>query len=213
MSTLSTPAPTPAQTRITVVILAGGANTRMHGQPKALLDWNGQPFIAHIINALHAQAATLAISTQRPDLFAAYRLPTLADPFADAHGPLAGMLAGLNFAQTEFTLFVPCDNPLISPVLAERLLAELIAHDKDIAFAQTGADRHYLYAIMRSHLKADLRDYFVRGDFSVHRWYATKSAIAVSFDDQPRCFSNINTAAALDALNAAALPSDDSRGQ
>ena len=204
---------TPAQTRITAVILAGGANTRMHGQPKALLDWNGQPFIAHIINALCPQATTLAISTQRPDLFAAFKLPTLADPFADARGPLAGMLAGLNFAQTEFTLFAPCDNPLISPVLAERLLAELIAHHKDIAFAQTGTDRHYLYAIMRSHLKVDLRDYFVRGDFSVHRWFATQSAIAVNFDDQPRCFSNINTAAALDALNAAALPSEDSRGQ
>ncbi len=203
----------PANKHITAVILAGGANTRMHGQPKALLDWNGQPFIAHIIHALHPQAATLAISTQRPDLFAPFRLPTLADPFSDARGPLAGMLAGLNFAQTQFTLFAPCDNPLISPVLAERLLAELIAHQKDIAFAQTGADRHYLYALMRSHLKTDLRDHFLRGDFSVHRWYTTQSAIAVGFDDQEGCFSNINTAAALDTFSVTASPSAGPRGQ
>lgn len=198
---------------MTAVILAGGANTRMHGQPKALLDWKGQPFIAHIIQALHPQAATLAISTQRPDLFATFGLPTLADPFPDARGPLAGILAGLDFAQTEYTLFAPCDNPLIAPLLAERLLAELIAHRKDIAFAQTGTDRHYLYALMRSHLKSDLRDYFGRGDYSVHRWYATQSAIAVRFDDQQHCFSNINTATDLGAFGGTTLPSEGLHGQ
>ena len=187
--------------QITAVILAGGASSRMQGQPKALLSWRGRRFIDHIIDALRPQAATLAISTSQSELFADLPLPVLADPFPERRGPLAGMLAGLAFSETPLTLFAPCDNPMLPPHLGARLFDALQSRRADIAYASTGTDQHYLYALMRSDLHVELRKYFVHEDYSVHRWFATQTTVTVAFDDQVDCFLNINTPEALLRLN------------
>jgi molybdenum cofactor guanylyltransferase len=186
---------------ITAVILAGGANTRMNLQPKACIEWRGQRFIDHIIARLRDQAATIAISSNQPELFESLALPLLPDFFTDRRGPLAGILAGLHFSQTEFTLFVPCDTPLVSLQLGARLHQAMITNDADIAYASTGADQHYLFALMRSNLTEQLREYFTREDYAVRRWFATRAQIAVPFDDEPGGFLNINTPQALQQLN------------
>lgn len=187
---------------VTAVILAGGASTRMNLQPKACIEWRGQRFIDHIVTRLHDQAATIAISSNQPELFESLSLPILPDPFTDRRGPLAGILAGLDFSQTEFTLFVPCDTPLVSLQLSTCLHQQLIACDAEIAYARTGADHHYLFALMRSDLANDLREYFTRGDYAVRRWFATRRQIAAAFDDEAESFLNINTPEALGQLDS-----------
>jgi molybdopterin-guanine dinucleotide biosynthesis protein A len=189
---------------ITGVILAGGAGTRMQGQAKALLPWRGSRFIDHIVAALQPQVTVLAISTNQRDPYAQLGLPLLADPFATPHGPLAGMLAGLDFARTEWTLFVPGDNPQPSPDLGQRLLDGASTRGVDIAWAFTGSDRHYLCALLRTSLRDNLRAHFGHGDYAVHRWYAKHAHIRVDFSDQPAHFRNINTPAALNDLQSGA---------
>jgi molybdenum cofactor guanylyltransferase len=179
-------------TDITAVILAGGASQRMR-QPKALLPWREQRFIDHIIAALRPQVAHIAISSSQPELFAGLNLPVLADPFAERRGPLAGMLAGMRFASTPLTLFVPCDSPLIAPSLAARLRAALVDQRVDVAYARSGDDLHYLYALMRSDLQGALANHLAAGDYAVRRWFATVAHTAVSFDDAADCFLNLNT--------------------
>ncbi len=186
---------------ISGIVLAGGRNSRMDGQHKALLQWRQQPFIAHIVARLRNQVGTLAINSNRPDLFAAQQLPIVADPFAEQRGPLAGMLAGLRSSRTPLVLFVPCDNPRISGQLAARLAAALRAADADIAYAATSGGDHYLYALMHARLGDSIERYLRDGSSAVRLWYAQQRCCRVDFDDQPESFININSAADLALLD------------
>jgi molybdopterin-guanine dinucleotide biosynthesis protein A len=189
----------PAQ--ITGVVLAGGRNSRMGGQHKALLQWREQPFIAHIVARLRAQVGMLAINSNRPELFAAQQLPVIADPFTDQRGPLAGMLAGLRASETAMVLFVPCDNPRISSQLAARLAEALRTADAEIAYATTNGDDHYLYALVRADLADSIECYLREGSSAVRLWYARHRCCRVDFGDEQESFININSEADLVLLD------------
>ncbi len=184
---------------ITAIILAGGSSSRM-GTDKALLQWRGREFVAHIIERLQTQVNRIAINTNSPTAFAYFGLPLIADATAERCGPLAGIAAALNYSSTALTLVVPCDNPLLSPQLVERLLAALESEQTDLAYACSNSDSHYLYALMRSDLRANLTAFLRAGDFAVRRWYATLRACRVDFSDQPEHFRNINSAEELALL-------------
>lgn len=189
----------PAQ--MTGIVLAGGRNSRMGGEHKALLQWREQPFIAHIVARLHDQVGAVAINSNRPDLFEAQQLPVIEDPFAEQRGPLAGMLAGLRASQTPMVLFVPCDNPRISTQLAARLAAALRTADAEIAYATTRGGDHYLYALMHAQLADSIERYLRAGSSAVRSWYAQHRCCRVDFDDQAESFLNINSAADLALLD------------
>src|SRR5262245_1961092 len=81
------------------VILAGGRATRMGGGDKCLLELGGRPILAHVIERLAPQVAAMALNANGdPRRFAAFGLPVLADSVAGHAGPLAGVLAGLDWA-------------------------------------------------------------------------------------------------------------------
>jgi len=108
------------------VILAGGQSRRF-GSDKPLALLHGRPLIAHVIAALAPQTRALAIASgSTPCRFAAFGLPELADPLADA-GPLAGVLAGLTWAATlapkpTHLLTAPADGPFLPDDLSETLV-------------------------------------------------------------------------------------------
>ncbi len=102
------------------VILAGGLSSRMGGGDKGLLDLNGTPILTHVIERLEPQTATVAINANGdPARFAATGLPVIPDSISDHPGPLAGVLAGLDWAAEQGadlivtaaadTPFFPCD--------------------------------------------------------------------------------------------------------
>ena len=184
---------------ITAVILAGGLSSRM-GEDKALLHWRERPFIAHIVDCLQARVETIAINTNAPAAFAQFGVPLIGDPYAERRGPLAGVLAALEYSATALTLIVPCDNPLLSPQLIERLSSEFSQNDIDLAYARVGGDRYYLYALLRSDLREHLRAHLSGGGRAVRHWYATLKIREIDFSDQPHNFRNINCAADLAEL-------------
>lgn len=189
---MTRPTSTPQSAAITGIILAGGRSSRMAFQDKAWLHWRQRPFIAHIVERLQPQVTRLAISTNNADRFDSLGLPLLADPFAEPRGPLAGILAGLEYCGSDLALFTPCDNPLVSTVLAQRLTAALERADADIAYAFSAASDHYLYALIRPQLLTSLRAFLNDGESAVRRWYAGERVCRVDFDDQAGCFLNIN---------------------
>ena len=86
------------QTAIAGLILAGGLGRRIGGD-KAFRTLGGTPLLARSIGRLHGQLDRLAISANGdPARFAAFGLPVLADPVPNHPGPLAGILAGLDWA-------------------------------------------------------------------------------------------------------------------
>ena len=185
---------------ITGVVLAGGEGSRLGYRDKALLIWRQRPFIAHILEGLRPQVAQVIVNSHSSAIAAAVKTPMLPDPFPERRGPLAGILAGLNYAVTPFTLFVPCDNPHIPCDLAPRLHAALNDSGADIAYAATSAGDHYLHVLIRTTLRERLRLFLESGQRAVRQWYAQENSCRVEFDDD-RAFANINTPEALNQLS------------
>ena len=109
------------------IILAGGASRRMQAGAvpidKALLSLAGQPMIAHVIARLGCARAISANGD--PARFAPFGLPVLADRVPDRPGPLAGVLAGMDWAAAQgFRRIVTAaaDTPFAPRQLAEALI-------------------------------------------------------------------------------------------
>lgn len=181
----------PHRHAITAIVLAGGAGSRLGGCDKALLTWRGRPFIDHIIERLAPQVGGIVINTPTPEPFRRHGLTLVSDSWSERQGPLAGVLAGLGCSETPFTLIVPCDSPNLSPQLVPRLAAAMTA-ERDITYAHTLDDSHYLFCLLRTGLESDLKDFMASGGRAVHRWFERHTAAAVDFCDQPDCFINVN---------------------
>ena len=100
------------------LVLAGGQARRMGGGDKPLLDLAGKPVLAHVLGRLTPQLPHIIInSNSPPDRFAAFGLPVVADDQDGFLGPLAGILAGLDYAARNYrhclyVLSVAGDTPL-----------------------------------------------------------------------------------------------------
>jgi len=109
------------------IILAGGRGRRLPGIEKALAPLAGRPLVAHVAGRLGPQVAALALSANGdPARFAFLGAAILADEDATRPGPLAGLLAGLNWAAAgghAALLAVPCDTPFLPADLGLRLAA------------------------------------------------------------------------------------------
>ena len=71
----------------------------MGGGDKALLPLAGRPLLAHVVGGCAPQVGALALSANGdPARFAAFGLPVIADGAPAGAGPLAGVLAGLDWA-------------------------------------------------------------------------------------------------------------------
>lgn len=105
-----------------ILLLAGGRGQRMGGQDKGLLQWRGEPLIAHLQRLARPLTDDLIISCNRNlEHYAPYADQLVSDDSSDFPGPLAGIRAGLFAARHEHLLILPCDVPQID----ERLLADL----------------------------------------------------------------------------------------
>ncbi len=108
---------------VVALVLAGGPARRMGGADKPLLDLDGQPILAHILDAL--SPLPIAISANGDlDRFATFGLPVLPDGRFAGQGPLAGLLAGLDWAadrRADVLVTVPGDTPFVPRELAAAL--------------------------------------------------------------------------------------------
>ena len=100
------------------VILAGGRSSRMGGGDKCLLELGGIPILDRVFARLRTQAYPIAINANgNVDRFAAYGLPVLADSIEGFAGPLAGVLAGMDWAHgfgVDWIVTVAADTPFFS---------------------------------------------------------------------------------------------------
>lgn len=182
---------------ITGLVLAGGRGQRMGGRDKGLQPFAGRPLAAHVIERLRPQVSALIISANRNgDAYAALGAPVVSDETQDFAGPLAGMLAGLRAARTDYVLTVPCDTPYLPEDLATRLAAALIdtgdATPPLAAYAATAHGPHPVFALLHRSLADDLAATLVAGEHRVRAWLARHKAVQVHFGDE-RPFYNVNT--------------------
>jgi molybdopterin-guanine dinucleotide biosynthesis protein A len=185
------------------VILAGGLATRMGGGDKGLLPLDGGTLLDKVIARLAPQCGTLALNANGdPSRFATFGLPVIADPVAEYPGPLAGILAGLDWAArqgADMTISAAADTPFLPLVLVERLQAQAEATGAKIVLAASPDDtgtlrRHPTFGLWSVSLQEDLRAALERGERKVVAWADRHGAATAPFEaDGFDPFFNINT--------------------
>ena len=179
--------------QVTGVILAGGRATRMGGVDKGLVPINGRPMIAWVIDALRPQVATVMINANRNhDRYGAFGCPVIDDGDSEFRGPLAGMASAMRVAETPWVAVVPCDSPLITGELVERLYAAVASSGSPVAVAHDGERLQPVFALLACTLLADLAGYLDDGQRKIDRWYARHGYDSVDFSDVVESFANIN---------------------
>ena len=194
--------------QVTAVILAGGRGTRMGGADKGLVSYQGQALIAHVIARLRPQVSQLIINANRNlASYQAFGYPVVSDNNADFDGPLAGMLAGLTAAATDWVLTVPCDTPHLPTDLVARLQQALHPvpaptenfgaagqeHAPQLAIACSLSGVHPICCLMPRHLANDLAATLAAQQRKVSAWQSKFPHVLVDFADD-QAFTNVNHA-------------------
>lgn len=186
-----------AKEDITGLILAGGLGRRMsddgRGTNKALRLFDGEPMVSHVISRLSPQVDHIVLNVnQDHENFGVFNLPLISDEVSGFAGPLAGLHAGLQHAQTPWLLTCPCDSPFLPLDLATRLARAAESNDHDMAVAYTGSQAHPVFALVRASLLANLSEFLNGGGRKIDAWYGPLSVARVDFGDES-AFRNINT--------------------
>ena len=189
---------------VTGVVLAGGRARRMGGEDKGLVAVAGEPLVAHVLRGLAPQVGEVLINANRNHgRYAALgACDVVADADGDFAGPLAGMASAMASARTRYILTVPCDSPLIAPVLGERLYAALAAEDAEVSVAHDGARMQPVFALLDCSLRQSIVDYLAAGGRKIDTWYAERRLALGDLADHPDMFLNINTPEERDRLES-----------
>lgn len=199
------------EAKILGVLLAGGQARRMGGGDKPLLRLDGKSILAHVIARLASQCAALALNANGdPARFAAFGLPVIADDVADFAGPLAGVLAGMDYAaatspDVTAILTAPADTPFLPPDLAARLNAAKRDARASIAVATSGGRTHHAVALwdiaLRDALRHALRG---EGERKVSTFIGRFPSVAVDWPTTPHDpFFNVNRPEDLETARSA----------
>ncbi|MFT4961558.1 MAG: molybdopterin-guanine dinucleotide biosynthesis protein A [Paracoccaceae bacterium] len=148
------------------VILAGGLARRMGGGDKGLLRLGGQSLLSRVIDRLEPQVADLALNANGDATrFATHGLPVIADSVDGFAGPLAGVLAGLDWAAeqgADSIVTAAADTPFFPCDLVPQLLLAGEGMDLPLVLAATpdakrGQVRHPTFGLWPVALRDDLR--------------------------------------------------------
>jgi molybdenum cofactor guanylyltransferase len=149
------------------ILLAGGRATRMGGGDKALKLLDGIPLLGRVIAVMQPQCDKLLVSANgEAERFSRFGYPVVADDIAGFAGPLAGILAGLDFIATQepqaaFALSLAADTPFLPNDLVARLLATRSAAGADIASPRSGGVTHFVISLWPIGIRVALRQALV----------------------------------------------------
>jgi molybdopterin-guanine dinucleotide biosynthesis protein A len=188
-------------TKIPGVLLAGGLARRMGGGDKPMRTIGGRTLLDRVIARLAPQCDGLILNANGdPARFSDTGLPVVPDTVPDFAGPLAGILAGLDWAAAHApeiadVVSVPGDCPFLPRDLVERLLAARQSAGLPLACARSGEWRHPVVALWPVALRTDLRKALVEEDLrKIEAWTARHGVAIADWPDAPvDPFFNVNT--------------------
>jgi molybdopterin-guanine dinucleotide biosynthesis protein A len=183
------------------LILAGGLARRMGGGDKPLTRIGGDTILSRAIERMRPQCARLLLNANGdPARFADTGLPVVADDVPDFAGPLAGILAGLDWSAVNApdvadVASVPGDCPFLPRDLVGRLHAARAAAGTPLACARSGDWRHPVVGLWPVALRADLRRALTaEGLRKIEIWTARHGVALADWPVDPvDPFFNVNT--------------------
>jgi len=192
------------------VLLAGGLSRRMGGGDKCLRPLGGRTILAQIIERVRPQVTQLVLNANGdPDRFAAYALPTVGDSIEGFAGPLAGVLAGLEWTRRNapdcaWLASFPTDAPFLPLDLVARMARAVERSGADMACATSGGRAHPVIGLWPVRLAGDLRRAMLEEDIrKVDTWTARYRLEQVDFPITPYDpFFNTNRPEDLEAAEA-----------
>ncbi len=211
MAAAAPPLPPAPPGRPAGIILAGGLGRRLPGIEKALAPLAGRPLVAHVAGRLGPQVAALALSANGdPARFAFLGAAILADEDESRAGPLAGLLAGLDWAAAgghAALLAVPCDTPFLPADLGLRLAAAAGPGGAAVAASPDGGGRlrrHPTVGLWPAAARGALRAALARGLRRTGEFADLVGAATAAWPGGPADpFLNVNTPG--DLARAAAM--------
>jgi molybdenum cofactor guanylyltransferase len=183
------------------VILAGGLARRMGGGDKPMRAIGGRPILDHVIERFEPQCDGLILNANGdPARFATFGLPVVADSVADFPGPLAGILAALDWTAenrpgVQWVASVAGDCPFLPRDLVARLHRARAAEGAMLAVAASAGQSHPVIGLWNVALREELRHVLVVEDIrKIDRWTARYPLATVSWPAEPvDPFFNANT--------------------
>lgn len=173
------------------LLLAGGLSRRMGGGDKALRPLGERPLLEHVIDRMAPQVAGLVLNANGdPGRFARFGLPVVADSVPDFAGPLAGILAGLDWAAVNrpdyrHIVSVPTDAPFLPRDLVARMLRAAEEQGADLACAASSGRPHPVVGLWPVRLRDPLRAAVVaEGIRKVDVWTARYRLAIVDFPEE-----------------------------
>ena len=183
------------------LVLAGGLARRMGGGDKARIRIGGVTILARVVACLAPQCSAIIINANGDTTrFADTGLPIVPDSVPDFAGPLAGLLAGLDWAavhapEVAYVASVPGDCPFLPRDLVTRLHQARAASGQPLACARSGEWRHPVVGVWPVALRADLRHALTKEDLRKIELWTARHGVALA--DWPTApvdpFFNVNT--------------------
>ncbi|SFR60801.1 molybdenum cofactor guanylyltransferase [Marinobacter daqiaonensis] len=178
------------------LILAGGEGRRMGGADKGLVEWQGRPLVAWVLDAMTPVVSPVWISANRShDRYRGYSSRLVSDA-AELRwqGPMAGLLAGLQAAASEgfdAVLVSPCDTPGVTPELFRALYRAYQAAPGVPVIVSSGGRQHPLHGVYPVSLATMVARRLKAGDRRVMAFAGAAGARSVSIEPES-LLDNIN---------------------
>ena len=189
--------------KILGLVLAGGLARRMGGGDKARIRIGGRSILERVLARMKPQCTAVILNANGdPARFADTGLPVVPDTVPDFAGPLAGILAGLDWAaahapEVAEVVSVPGDCPFLPRDLVARLSAARRAAGLPLACARSGEWRHPVVGLWPVALRSDLRAALVEESLRKIEAWTARHGVAIA--DWPAApidpFFNVNTPA------------------
>ncbi len=182
----------------------------MGGGDKCLRPLGGMPILDHVIARLAPQCDGLVLNANGdPERFAPRRLTVVADTLAGYPGPLAGLLAAMDWCAAEhpgleWIVTAPADCPFLPPDLVRGLAAGRAGgSDAGAVVAASDGRRHPVVGLWHVGLRDDLRAQLAAGLRAVGQWASRHDPQVVAWPvGEVDPFFNVNTEEDLAAAEA-----------
>jgi molybdenum cofactor guanylyltransferase len=183
------------------VLLAGGLARRMGGGDKPMREIGGLTILARVVARLNSQCDGLILNANGdPARFASFGLPVVPDTVQYYPGPLAGILAGLDWTavnrpEVSWVLSAAADCPFLPRDLVARLHRARAEQNAELAVAASGGRSHPVIGLWSVGLREELRHALVVEDIrKTSRWTARYRLATVTWPTEPLDpFFNANT--------------------
>jgi molybdopterin-guanine dinucleotide biosynthesis protein A len=154
--------------KVAGILLAGGLSRRMGGGDKALRQIAGESILARVVSRVRPQVEALALNANGdPQRFVAFGLPVVPDSVPGFPGPLAGVLAGLDWAaeaapRCSHVASFATDAPFLPVDFVDCLVEALRREPVDLVCAWSGGRPHPVFGLWPVRLRDQLRDALAR---------------------------------------------------